>query len=190
LRSSHVCERALAASVIALGIGVAVVPHAHADPNDPAPTNPPTPGPISDSSATGPVSAPAPDTGNADPAAVAACQQFAAALDGASAYYGDFADSIEGTENPDYWDPSISVPNVTGRTALRQAAAAALDAAGTPGLSPDIADPMRLWSWDATKLLVKMGVHGGGQSLSDTATEMNTDASNAQMGCAHAGTHA
>ena len=75
-------------------------------------------------------------------------------LDGSSNYYGDFADSIEGS---DYSDPAVASSNVVGRTALRQSAAVAMDAANTPGLQPEIADPMRIWSLGATKLLVKMG---------------------------------
>ncbi len=42
----------------------------------------------------------------------------------------------------------------------------------------------------ATKLLLVMGVHGGGDTLNDTANGMNTDAHNAQMACALAGTPA
>ena len=123
------------------------------------------------------------------PAAVA-CSQFAAALDGSSIHYGYFADAIDGTEHPDYSDPFVSDSNSVGRTALRQAAALALSAAGTPGLASDIADPMRAWSLDATKLLVKMGLRGGGETLNVTAAELNQDAGTAQMACAKAGTHA
>ncbi len=122
--------------------------------------------------------------------AVTACSTFANALDSASTFYGDFADSIEGVERPDYGDPTISTTNTSGRTALREAAASAMNAAGTPGLSPDIANPMRSWSFGATKLLLKMGLRTGGQSLNDTATQLNNDATNAQMACAAAGTHA
>ncbi|CQD24371.1 hypothetical protein BN970_06403 [Mycolicibacterium conceptionense] len=49
---------------------------------------------------------------------------------------------------------------------------------------------MRSWSFGATKLLLKMGLRSGGQSLNDTATQLNNDATNAQMACAAAGTHA
>jgi hypothetical protein len=65
-----------------------------------------------------------------------------------------------------------------------------MDAANTPGLDPAIGQPMRAWSADATKLLIKMAVHIPGDSLNTTATEMNTDATNAQQTCAAAGTHA
>ena len=128
----------------------------------------------------------------ADPSSPAsvACSQFAAALDGASVYYGQFADTIDGSDRPDYSDPAVSDTNSLGRKALRQAAALALTAAGTPGLPPEIATPMRAWSLDATKLLLKMGLRGGGETLNVTATELNSDASAAQMACAAAGTHA
>ena len=49
---------------------------------------------------------------------------------------------------------------------------------------------MRSWSVDATKLLLKMGLHIPGESLNTTATEMNNDATRAQEACAAAGTHA
>lgn len=136
----------------------------------------------------GPVQvAAAPTSDNADPAAVTACAAFAQALDGTSVYYGEFADSFEGSS---YSDPAVNDSNVVGRTALRQAAALAVEAANTPGLQPEIADPMRQWSVDATKLLVKMGLRIPGESLNTTATEMNDDATKVQMACAQAGTHA
>jgi hypothetical protein len=166
----------MAASLIAFGIGLAIAPTASADPNDPV---------EGASSATSPV-----DGDDAGTAAISACSKFADALDGASTYYGNFADAIEGADSPDYSDPYISTANQTGRTALREAAASALDASATPGLQPEIADPMRLWSADTTLLLVKMALHGGGQGLNNTATDINDDASNTQMACAHAGTHA
>jgi hypothetical protein len=131
--------------------------------------------------------APGPTADNAEPAALAACAQFAQVLDGSSAYYGDFADSFEGS---DYSDPAVSSSNAVGRTALRESAALAMNAANTPGLSPDIAEPMRVWSVGATKLLVKMGLRIPGDSLNSTATEMNDNATKVQMACAAAGTHA
>jgi hypothetical protein len=141
-----------------------------------------------DPTAPGPVQvATVPTSDDADPAAVTACASFAEALDGTSVYYGDFADAIEGS---DYADPAVGDSNVLGRTALRQAAAVAMSAASTSGLQPQIADPMRMWSVDATKLLVKMGLRIPGDSLNTTATEMNDDATKAQEACAAAGTHA
>lgn len=176
MRSSYVCERALAASFIAIGIGFAVIPTASADDLS---TDPSQPGPVQ--------VAVVPTSDNVDPGALAACAQFADVLDGASTYYGDFADAYEGSG---YADPAVSSSNVVGRTALRQGATVAMSAANTPGLQPEIADPMRRWSMDATKLLVKMGLRISGDSLNTTATEMNNDATRAQEACAAAGTHA
>lgn len=174
---------------VALGVGFAVMPTASAEPDGAVRTDPaPLPAPVAAPDPAAP--APVPDAGDAQPAAVTACSQFADALDSASTFYGDFADTIEGTERPDYADPIVSMSNVSGRTALRESAAQAMSAAGTPGLTPDIADPMRSWSLDATKLLLKMGLRGSGNTLNVTATELNEDAQNAQMACAMAGTHA
>jgi hypothetical protein len=161
---------------LAFGIGMTVVPAASADDI------------TVDGSASAPVQVAAgPTSDNADPAALQACGQFAEALDGSSTYYGDFADSFEGSS---YDDPSVSSSNSVGRTALRQSAATAMTAAQTPGLDPSIADPMRIWSLGATKLLVKMGLRIPGDSLNGTATEMNNQAELVQQACANAGTHA
>ncbi len=89
-----------------------------------------------------------------------------------------------------YGNPEVQNSNVVGRTALREAAATAWGAATTPGLSGDISAPMQSWSLRATKLLLVMGVHGGGNTLNDTATALNADAHNTQMACALAGTPA
>jgi hypothetical protein len=161
--------------LIALGLTVAVAPSAAADDTDAA-----TPGvPIA--------VAPGPTPDNADPVAAQACAQFAQVLDGSSTYYGDFADSLEGS---DYADPAVDSSNSVGRTALREAAGLAMTTANTPGLSPDIADPMRTWSLGAAALLVKMGVRMPGESLNTTATTMNNDAAKVQQACATAGSHA
>ena len=176
MRSSHVCFGGFAASFVVIGAGLALPATAFADDV----TNDPTmPGPVQ--------VAAVPTSDDADPAAVTACGAFAEALDGTSVYYADFADAIEGS---DYADPAVGDSNIVGRTALRQAAGVSMTAAGTPGLQPDIADPMRTWSFDATKLLVKMGLRIPGDSLNTTATEMNDDATKAQEACAAAGTHA
>ncbi len=188
-------ERGIASLLIAFSIGFGAMPTALAEPGDeagaPGPSAPGVPElpPVTPAA---PVAVPVPVAGTDDPGvpAVTACSTFADALDSASTFYGDFADSIEGVERPDYGDPTISTTNTSGRTALREAASSAMNAAGTPGLSPDIANPMRSWSFGATKLLLKMGLRTGGQSLNDTATQLNTDANNAQMACAAAGTHA
>ncbi|TGB45424.1 hypothetical protein EJD98_06695 [Mycolicibacterium peregrinum] len=188
-------ERGIASLLIAFSIGLGAVATASAEPGDEAGA----PGPVAPGlpelppvTVGAPVAGPVPVASTDDPGvpAVTACSTFANALDSASTFYGDFADSIEGVERPDYGDPTISTTNTSGRTALREAAASAMNAAGTPGLSPDIANPMRSWSFGATKLLLKMGLRTGGQSLNDTATQLNNDANNAQMACAAAGTHA
>ena len=76
------------------------------------------------------------------------------------------------------------------RTALRQAAGSAMEASNTPGLDPSISSPMRSWSLHATKLVLIMGLRGGGNSLNNTANDMNTDAHDAQMACAANGAQA
>jgi hypothetical protein len=176
LTSFHTCLRASAASMIALGIGFAVLPTAWAD--DEA-VDPGSPGPIQ--------VAVAPQSDDATAPAVAACQTFGQVLDGASNYYGSFADSFEGS---DYSDPAVQSSNEVGRTALRQAAGTAMDASNVPGLQPEIAGPMRSWSLGATALLVKMGLRIPGDSLNNTATSMNNNAEQVQEACATAGTHA
>jgi hypothetical protein len=170
-------DRTLAASVLVLGISIAgmtVAPTALADDTD--------------GSSGAPVTVTAVDpSDNAQPPAVQACGQFAQILDDSSDYYGDFADSFEGS---DYNDPAVATSNATGRTALRQAAAAAMTASQTPGLDPSIGDPMRVWSLGATKLMLEMGLRIPGDILNSTATEMNNDAVRVQQACAAAGTHA
>jgi hypothetical protein len=176
LTSSRTGGRVIAASLIAIVAGICFVPTSFADD-----------GTADDSQNPAIAVNSAPLSDDAAAPAVTACGNFAEALDGASTYYGEFADSFEGTS---YQDPAVQSSNEVGRTALRQAAGVGMDAANTAGLDPAIGDPMRSWSVDATKLLVKMGLHISGESLNTTATEMNTDATNAQQACAAAGTHA
>lgn len=173
----------MTASTIALGLAVVFAPVAAAQPDaNAADPGAPAPGPVI------PVQVDAvPTSDNADPVAVAACSQFAQVLDGSSTYYGDFADSFEGSA---YGDPAVDSSNATGRTALREAAGVALDTSNTPGLRADIADPMRTWSLSAAALVVKMGVRLPGDSLNTTANNMNNDATKVQEACAAAGTHA
>jgi hypothetical protein len=176
-----------------------LAPAAFAQPVDGAAADPFPPG-ISQATAPDAGVAPAPAQGmteasvpasdDANPAAVAACLQFAEVLSGTALYYGQFADALETYENPNYSDPTISSSNELGRTALRQGASVALSSANTPGLQPEIANPMRSWSLDATKLLLKMGLRGSGESLNLTVAELNQDATNVQAACAAAGTHA
>lgn len=174
MRPSRTRLRIAAAALIATAsIGISVTATAYADDAD-TPSNPVQVDavPVSDT-ATEP--------------AVAACANFAAALDGTATYYGEFADAFEGTS---YTDPGVEDSNELGRTALRQGAGVALDASNTPGLDQAISAPMRAWSLDATKLLLKMGLRIPGDSLNTTATEMNDDATRTQEACAAAGTHA
>ena len=176
LRSSNMCERALAASFLAFSVGLTVVPTASADDV------------TVDGSDSGAVQVAAgPTSDSATPAALQACGQFAEVLDGSSNYYGEFADSFEGSS---YSDPAVDSSNEVGRTALRQSAAVAMSASNTAGLDPSIASPMRVWSLGATKLLLKMGLRIPGDSLNSTATEMNNQAEKVQEACAAAGTHA
>jgi hypothetical protein len=186
MRSSQVCGRALATSLIAFGMGLAVVPTASADPNDAAQTD--TPAPVPGAS---PPRSIAQVSGDASPEAATACKTFAAALNFASINYEDFAYSIAGNgANVDYANPTVANNNVAGRTALRESAAAAMEAAGTPGLQPEVANPMRTWSMNATRLLFLMAIHGNGDALNSAATDLNNNAREAQMACALAGTHA
>jgi hypothetical protein len=206
MTSLHACERALAASFIAVGMGLAIAPTASADdpPPAPGPGAPPAPwlaGPAPQADAPAPglpadgalPAAIAPPAAPADGGDVtkAACKQFSRALDYAASNYEDFAYNIAGSGSyVNYGDPSVANSNVVGRTALRQAAAVALDASSVPGLQPEIADPMRQWSFDATRLLLTMGLRGNGDALDGAATDMNRDAKNVQMACAQAGTPA
>lgn len=186
MRSSRACGRTLAASLITLGIGLAVVPVASADPTDTDQTESPAPGP----GASAPTRFTA-VTADEDPAAADACKQFSAAMNYAATSYEDFAYASAGSGDfVDYGDPNVSNSDSVGRSALREAASVALTASGTPGLAPDIAAPMRSWSMNAAKLLLIMGLRGGGDSLNSAATDLNTDAHDVQLACAAAGTRA
>lgn len=114
-----------------------------------------------------------------------ACTRFTAALNLAAVNYEEFAYATAGTgDSVNYRDPNVWQSNVIGRTALREAAREALDASRTPGTSPEIASPMRSWSLGATKLLMIMGLRGGGDALNAAATDLNTHAQDTQMACA------
>ena len=117
-----------------------------------------------------------------------ACTRFGEALNLAARSYDEFAYASAGNGDlVDYADQNVARYNVVGRTALREAAASALRAARTPGLPAEVASPMRSWALHATKLLVIMGLRSGGDSLNAAATELNTDAQEAQMACARHG---
>lgn len=131
-------------------------------------------------------SAPAPQAADSpvDPISDA-CSRFDAAVNVAAVNYEDFAYASAGNgDHVDYRDPQVWRTNVVGRTALRQAAAAALSASATAGMPAEVSGPMRSWSLGATKLLLVMGLRGGGDTLNDSATDMNADAHAAQMACA------
>lgn len=153
-------------------------PHCAAEPVNPSE---PQPVPAQSAMASGPPEQSVP----AGSPVTDACKLFDAALNVAAANYEEFAYATAGNGNVvDYRNPEVGRSNVVGRTALRQAAAAAMSAAGTPGLPAEVSNPMRAWSLRATKLLVVMGLHGGGESLNSNATELNNDAHDAQMACA------
>lgn len=204
MRSFHVCGQTAAAALIAFGIGLALVPSASADPTDTDTdtVQPQSPAPGSEAfeaTVVGPGSAPAPvgtPQGAAPDAAPLqssgdptkdACDLFNKAVNYAAVNYEDFADYSAGSGNyVNYEDQTVGNANVAGRTALRQAAAAALNASGIPGAPPEVTAPMRSWSLSAAKLVLVMGVRGGGDTLNSTATDLNTDAKEAQMACATA----
>jgi hypothetical protein len=184
MTTSQIPGRALAALVIASGIAMALAPAALADPDTTGADDPDAsstvemPGTNSVPMATG-----APD------AVVTACKAYSVALNYASSNYEDFAYNTAGNGNSvNYNDDSVMSANATGRTALRQAASMGLQASQTPDLPSDIADPMRDWSLRAAKLVLVMGLHGGGDTLNNTATDMNANAHDVQLACAKAGT--
>jgi len=169
-----VARRTIAITLSLFGTGLTTGPSATAEPDAAS-----QPGPVADA----PADSALPST--------EACKQFSVALNYAAANYEDFAYNTAGGGNVvNYADPSVQSSNVVGRTALREAASAAMDASMTRGLPGNIASPMQQWSLHATKLLLIMGIHGGGDSLNSTATAMNADAHDAQMACALAGTPA
>lgn len=171
---------AVVSSMLALALACAA--NSTAEPATP-PADP-QPGPVESPSAPAPLAAPAP-SGNA---AAEACSLFNAALNVSAVNYEDFAYATAGKgDYVNYQDPNVGRTNVIGRTALRQAAAAALSASRTPGLPPEVSDPMRSWSLHATKLLVVMGLHGGGDTLNSSVAELNTIGHDAQMACATKG---
>lgn len=114
-----------------------------------------------------------------------ACDRFSAALALAAANYEEFAYATAGNgDYVNYDDPNVQRANVVGRTALREAASVARDAAAVAGLPPEVGDPMRDWSLHAAKLVLIMGLRGGGNSLNDAANELNGDADRVQLACA------
>lgn len=188
MRPLHLCRKAAVPSLLAIGMGLATLPVAYAEPDgqdqveQPAQQTVQAPGPAV-------VSAPAPTSDSASPAAIEACAKFATALDYAATNYSDFAENLAGMEG-NYSDAYVSSSNGTGRDALREAASFANEAASTPELDPAIADPMRSWATNANKLMILMGVRAPVDGVNGKANDLNTDAHNVQMACAMAGTHA
>jgi len=203
MRSFHVCGQTVATALMAFGIGLAVIPTASADPSELDQPQPPAPGPeafhgpvVGPGTETPPEPAGAPGPGaSAGPLAAPssgdptkdACGLFNKAVNYAAINYEDFADYSAGSGNyVNYGDPTVDNANVAGRTALKQAAAASLAAATTPGVPPEVTAPMQAWSMKAAKLVLVMGVRGGGDTLNSTATDLNKSAHDAQMACAAA----
>jgi hypothetical protein len=184
MTTSHTPGRLLSALLLAGGITLAAAPAALADPADASGAD--DPGPAMELPG---VSARPIEDGDAPQATVEACKAFSVALNYAASNYEDFAYNTAGGGNAvNYADGSVVSANSVGRTALRQASSMSMSAATTPGLPPDIADPMRTWSLRAAKMVLIMGLHGGGDTLNSTATDMNTNAHDVQMACAKAGT--
>ncbi|MBA0046824.1 hypothetical protein [Mycobacterium sp. NPDC050853] len=189
MRPLHLCRKAAVPSLLAIGMGLATLPVAYAEPDGQDQVEQPAvqqtvqaPGPAV-------VSAPAPTSDGATPAAIEACAKFATALDYASTNYSDFANNLAGMEG-NYSDAYVSSSNGTGRSALREAAEFANEAANTPDLDPAIADPIRSWATNANKLMILMGVRAPVDGVNGKANDLNADAEKAQMACAQAGTHA
>lgn len=183
--------RGIASALVALGVLLAAFPAASADPVAVPPPDPAAPAVPAPEAPAAPAVDVEPATADGGAASSDACKQFSVALNYAAANYEDFAyNSAGGGDVVNYADPNVQNSNVVGRTALREAAATAMNASMTPGLQPEISSPMQSWSLRATKLLLIMGLRGGGDSLNSAATNLNTDAHDVQMACAAAGTPA
>lgn len=185
-------------------MALSVAGPAHADPTP----SPVPPGPVTPSPAAGPLPGPAPvdlDVPPVDPADPAdpaadpalppiastgnpvkdACDQFFQAGNLAASTYEAFADASEGSSNTvNYGDPEVQRTALISRAALRTAAGAAMDAANTPGLPPEVADPMRSWSLHATKLIFVVGLRAGRDTMNNAVNQVNIDYGNAQQACA------
>jgi hypothetical protein len=210
MRSFQVRGQTVATALVAFGVGMVVSPNAFADPTGPDQPQPPAPvdGILPDAAAPPgavPDAAAVPDatvgptgaTQGTDPTASPlltsgdptkdACDLFNKAVNYAAINYEDFADYSAGSGNyVNYGDQTVANANLAGRTALKQAAGAALNASGIPGAAPEATAPMRRWSLNAAKMVLVMGVRGGGDTLNSTATDLNNSAKEAQMACATA----
>jgi hypothetical protein len=207
MRSFAVRGQTVATAMIALGIGMGAAPSASADPAAPDQPQPPAPvgalpqaatapgataedpetlgvtvGPTGTTQGTDPAGTPMQSSG--DPTKDA-CDLFNKAVNYAAINYEDFADYSAGSGNyVDYGSTTVDNANTAGRTALKEAAAASLNASGIPGAAPEVTGPMRTWSFHAAKLALVMGIRGGGDTLNSTATDLNANAHEAQMACA------
>ena len=181
-------SKAITVAVMVFSPLIASTHIASADPVEPAPVDSTT------TDGSQPLSGPLPGPADSlvpndsvvpDDSLATACKQFSVALDVASSNYEDFAYASAGDGNfVDYQDPNVARTGLIARTALRQSAAVALSSAQTPGLPPDISDPMRSWSLRATKLSLILSLRGGGDSMNSTVTDLNTYGQDAQMACA------
>ena len=208
MRSFQVRGQTVATALVAFGVGMVVSPTAFADPAGPDQPQPPAPvdgtlpdaagapGAVPDAAAVpGVTVGPTGATQGTDPGASPllnsgdptkdACDLFNRAVNYAAINYEDFADFSAGSGNyVNYADETVTNANIAGRTALKQAAGAALNASGIPGAAPEATAPMRSWSLSAAKMVLVMGVRGGGDTLNSTATDMNQTAHEAQVACA------
>lgn len=169
----HVCERGLAASLIAFGIGLAVVPTASADPNDAEQTDTPVPGMVT---------VPAPNLDNVNPAAAVACKQFATTLNFAA------TTSLEARRRRHrryrgpsrlQGDPTVRNSNVTARPRCGSGGRGHDRGGDTGSAARDRrADAGMVSGRDEAP--VDHGLRRGGDTLDNVATELNNDAYNAR----------
>ena len=197
MKKSHGTQRVVAATIVVAGAGLGLAPLASAEPPPPPPPGPaavpPPPAAVEPAPAPAPGVVPPPPgepvpAPGPTPESIQACSGFASALNYSSINYSDFANELALGNN--HGNPEVDYTNMVGRTALRESAAVVLNNANTPGVAPEIADPMRAWSFAATKLLVQMGVRMPVDTINATATEMNEHANKVQFACAAIGTTA
>lgn len=194
---------AFGAAILLVAASVAGPAHAAPTPSPvpaPAPSIAPAPAPAA-GPLPGPPPVPADPADPADPAAPQgdafppvestgdpvkdACDQFAQAVNLGATTYEEFADASEGPDNNvNYADPEVERTSLISRAALRSAAGAALDAANTPGLPPEVSDPMRSWSIHATKLIFVLSLHGGRETMNNAVNQLNVDYGTANQACA------
>src|ERR1700758_2885767 len=112
MRSSHMCGRTLATSLIAFGIGLALAATASADPTDTAEPDPATPGAVGT-----PPTISTQVASDGSSASASACKLFGTAINYAAINYEDFAYATAGGGNyVNYGDPEVTSSNVAGRT--------------------------------------------------------------------------